>query len=143
MKLHLQKISILLFVILSFKGYAQDSTLVKSPLHKKNIFTLGLYKQPGIDSMVDFVDGIYRVLNITKPRGMDQKLNMYHLAFVPGVEYSLATGFATSINADIILPYKNPKDNQSIIFSELKYTQNKQIISQLASNLWLNNISSN
>ncbi len=139
MKLHLQKISILLFVILSFKGYAQDSTLVKSPLHKKNIFTLGLYKQPGIDSMVDFVDGIYRVLNITKPRGMDQKLNKYHLAFVPGVEYSLATGFATSINADIILPYKNPKDNQSIIFSELKYTQNKQIISQLASNLWLNN----
>ena len=89
--------------------------------------------------MVDFVDGIYRVLNITKPRGMDQKLNKYHLAFVPGVEYSLATGFATSINADIILPYKNPKDNQSIIFSELKYTQNKQIISQLASNLWLNN----
>jgi hypothetical protein len=139
MKLLLQKISIFLFVILSYNGYAQDTTLVKSPLHKKNIFTLGLYKQPGMDSMVDFVDGIYRVLNITKPRGMDQKLNKYHLAFVPGVEYSLATGFATSINADIVLPYKNPKDNQSIIFSELKFTQNKQIISQLASNLWLNN----
>ena len=137
--LYLKKITFLLLIILSFKGYAQDSTLLKAPLHKKNIFTLGLYKQPGMDSMVDFVDGIYRVLQINKTRGVDQKLNKYQLTFVPGVEYSLATGFATSINADIVLPYKNPNDNQSIIFSELKYTQNKQIISQLASNLWLNN----
>jgi hypothetical protein len=139
MMLYLKKITFLLLIILSFKGYAQDSTLLKGPLHKKNIFTLGLYKQPGMDSMVDFVDGIYRVLQINKPRGVDQKLNKYQFTFVPGVEYSLATGFATSINADIVLPYKNPNDNQSIIFSELKYTQNKQIISQLASNLWLNN----
>jgi hypothetical protein len=138
MKLYIQKITFLLLIMLTFKGFAQDSTHLKAPLHKKNIFTLGLYKQPGTDSMVDFVDGIYRVLQINKPREVDQKLNKYQLTFVPGVEYSLATGFATSINADIVLPYKNPNDNQSIVFSELKYTQNKQIISQLASNLWLN-----
>jgi hypothetical protein len=85
MKDYLGKISILLFLSFAFKGYAQDSTLVKSPLHKKNIFTLGLYKQTGIDSMVDFVDGIYRVLNINKPREIGQKLNKYHFTFVPGV----------------------------------------------------------
>ena len=39
----------------------------------------------------------------------------------------------------MIVSKKTPKDNQSIIFSELKYTQKKQIISQLVSNLWLKN----
>ena len=112
---------------------------LKSPLHKKNIFTLGLYKQPGLDSMVDFVDGLYRVFKINKVRGHDDNLNKSNLTFVPNIGYSLATGFATSINANVIVPQKNLKDNQSIIFSELKYTQKKQIISQLVSNLWLKN----
>jgi hypothetical protein len=39
-----------------------------SAKHKKNIFTLAFYKQPGKDSMVDFVDGVYRILKINKDR---------------------------------------------------------------------------
>jgi len=120
-------------------GFAQDTMQVKSPLHKKNIFTLGLYKQPGLDSMVDFVDGLYRVFKINKLRGQNETLNKSNFTFVPNMGYSLATGFATSINANMIVSKNNPKDNQSIIFSELKYTQKKQIISQLVSNLWLKN----
>jgi len=120
-------------------GFAQDTMQVKSPLHKKNIFTLGLYKQPGLDSMVDFVDGLYRVFKINKLRGQNEKLNKSNFTFVPNMGYSLATGFATSINANMLVSKNNPKDNQSIIFSELKYTQKKQIISQLVSNLWLKN----
>ncbi len=139
MSRRLLKFILLLFVFSMRTGYAQDSIQVAKPLHKKNIFTLGLYKQPGLDSMVDFVDGLHRVFKINKVRNQEDKLNKSNFTFVPNVGYSLATGFATSINADIILPLKNPKDNQSIIFSELKYTQNKQIISQVVSNLWLHN----
>jgi hypothetical protein len=130
---------LLLFVFSTINGFTQDTMQLKSPLHKKNIFTLGLYKQPGLDSMVDFVDGLYRVFKINKVRGHDDNLNKSNLTFVPNIGYSLATGFATSINANVIVPQKNLKDNQSIIFSELKYTQKKQIISQLVSNLWLKN----
>ena len=140
MKARFFKFILLLFVFITIKGYAQDSTFKQAaPLHKKNIFTLGLYKQPGLDSMVDFVDGIYRVLNINKLRVQDEKLNKPHYTFVPGIEYSLATGFATSISTSIVLPYKNILDNQSSVYSQLKYTQNKQVITQLVSNLWLQN----
>ena len=44
--------------------YAQD-TLIQHQ-HKKNIFTLAFYKQPGQDSLVDFIDGANRILKINK-----------------------------------------------------------------------------
>jgi hypothetical protein len=118
---------LLLFVFSTINGFTQDTMQLKSPLHKKNIFTLGLYKQPGLDSMVDFVDGLYRVFKINKVRGHDDNLNKSNLTFVPNIGYSLATGFATSINANVIVPQKNLKDNQSIIFSELKYSRKPKL----------------
>jgi len=119
-------------------GQAQiaDSSSVK---HKKNIFTLAFYKQPGKDSLVDFVDGIYRVFKINKQRSQDEQLTKSHFTFVPAVEYSLATKFATSLNANMVLPGKLASDNHSTISTEIKYTQNKQVISQLVSNIWLKN----
>lgn len=138
MKWNLIKLTLLLSFFIATGLKAQDSTQNEQPLHKRNIFTLGLYKQPGLDSMVDFVDGLYRVLNINKVRSLGEKTDKLHYTYVPGIEYSLATGFATSISASVVLPYKNLLDNQSIISSELKYTQNKQIIAQVVSNLWLN-----
>ena len=139
MKWSLIKLSFLVSFFISINLTAQDSTLGHQSTHQKNIFTLGLYKQQGLDSMVDFVDGLYRVFNINKQRSQVEKTDKLHYTFVPGVEYSLATGFATSVSASVILPYKNALDNRSIISSELKYTQNKQIISQVVSNLWLKN----
>jgi len=118
---------------------AQDTTRGHQSHHQKNIFTLGLYKQPGLDSMVDFVDGLYRVLKVNKKRSQDENQNKTLFTFISGVEYSLATGFASSLNADLILPVKKITDNHSSIFSELKYTQNKQVIAQLVSNIWLKN----
>ena len=44
-----------------------DSLLNK---HKKNIFTLAFYKQPGKDSMVDVVDGLYRVFKFCENGGL-------------------------------------------------------------------------
>jgi len=137
MKRNLIKYSFLLTFFISINLNAQDSTLGHQSTHKKNIFTLGLYKQPGLDSMVDFVDGLYRVLKVNKVRSQDEKQNKTLFTFIPGVEYSLATGFASSINANFILPVKKITDNHSFVSSELKYTQNKQVIAQMVSNVWL------
>ena len=139
MKWSLIKIAFFFSFFIATELIAQDTTRGHQSNHKKNIFTLGLYKQPGLDSMVDFVDGLYRILNINKLRGQDEKTDKLHYTFVPGIEYSLATKFATSISASAVLPYKNKMDNQSSVSGELKYTQNKQIITQLVSNLWLKN----
>jgi hypothetical protein len=137
MKRNLIKLSFLLTFLISINLTAQDSTLGHQSTHQKNIFTLALYKQPGLDSMVDFVDGLYRVLKINKPRSQDEKQNKTLFTFIPAVEYSLATGFASSLNANFILPVKKITDNHSFVSSELKYTQNKQVIAQMVSNVWL------
>ena len=126
-----------LFCLILTEANTQTTDTLRSNLHKKNIFTLALYKQPGKDSMVDFVDGIYRVLNIKKDRTADEQFNKTHFVFIPGVEYSLATGFAASVNSDLIFASNKKNTHYSTIFSELKFTQNKQIISQFATNLWL------
>lgn len=139
MKWSLIKLSFLVSFFISFELTAQDTTLGHQSIHKKNIFTLGLYKQPGLDSMVDFVDGLYRILKVNKIRSQDTTQNKTLITFIPAPEYSLATGFATSLNADIIFPTKNSTDNHSSVSSTLKYTQNKQVITQLVSNFWMKN----
>lgn len=111
------KVNFLLVVFLfliSFSVLAQDTSSFQKPLHKRNIFTLGLYKQPGLDSMVDFVDGLYRVFNVNKIRSQEIKTDKLHYTFVPGIEYSLATGFASSVSASVILPYKSQQRQQHL-----------------------------
>jgi len=137
MKWSLISIIILLSLLGSIALNAQDSTIGHQSTHQKNIFTLGLYKQPGLDSMVDFVDGLYRVFKVNKLRSQDAKQNKTLFTFIPAVEYNLATGFASSLNANFILPVKKMTDNHSFVSSELKYTQKKQVIAQLVSNVWL------
>jgi hypothetical protein len=135
----MQRSIVLFFMIFVFLiiGHAQDT--INQPLHKKNIFTLAFYKQPGKDSMVDFVDELYRVFKVNKMREEDAKMNKSHLSFIPAVEYSLGTGMAASVNASLVLPKSAGTNNKSTIFTELKYTQNKQIITQFASNIWTKN----
>jgi hypothetical protein len=118
---------------------AQDSTSFQGNKHAKNIFTLAFYKQPGKDSMVDFVDGVYRILKINKDRSQKDESQQSHFTFIPGAEYSLGTGLAASVNASLQLPKVKGALNKSTIFSELKYSQNKQIIAQFATNLWSKN----
>ena len=117
----------------------QAQTTPKTFEHKKNIFTLAFYKQAGQDSMVDFVDGVYRILKINKERSKDEALTKSHFTFIPAVEYSLATKFATSLNANFVRPSMHKATNNSTYSSEIKLTQNKQVISQLVSNIWTKN----
>ncbi len=127
----------LIFLFSNARAQVTDS--IPKKLHKKNIFTLAFYKQPGKDSMVDFIDGVYRILKISKDRSQSEEIKKAHLTFIPGVEYSLGTGMAASINASVVLPKTTGTENKSTYFTELKITQNKQIVSQFASNLWTKN----
>lgn len=129
----------ILSILFAQNVVAQSTDTLRDNLHKRNIFTLVLYKQPGKDSMVDFVDGVYRVFNIKKERSQDEHFDKPHFVFIPGAEYSLATGMSASVNADLIFPSTKNNTHYSTIFSELKYTQNKQVIAQFATNLWLMN----
>ena len=76
---------------------AQEDSLYKNWKHKKNIFTLGFYKQPGKDSMVDVWDGIERIFGVKKSYD-EKQLSKPQLALIRSVEYSLITGVAASIN---------------------------------------------
>jgi len=130
---------LILFIFLFFVGTfnninAQDT--IGMPAHKKNIFTLAFYKQPGKDSLVDFIDGLYRVFKVNKTRDLSIEQNKSHLSYIPGIEYSLGTGMAVSVNASLILPKTIGNKNKSTVFTELKYTQNHQIVSQFAANIW-------
>jgi hypothetical protein len=113
-----------------------DSLLNK---HKKNIFTLAFYKQPGKDSMVDIVDGLYRVFKINKSRDQNEVDNKAYLTLIPSVEYSLATGVSSAVKSSYIFAKKEGIPNKSTIFTEFKYTQNKQVIAQFVSNIWSKN----
>jgi len=127
----------LFFLCLSININAQDTLIYNK--HQKNIFTLAFYKQPGKDSMVDFIDGLYRIFKVNKTRSESESLNTSHLTFIPAVEYSLGTGMAASVNASLVLPKAKGANNKSTIFTELKYTQNHQVVAQFASNIWTKN----
>jgi hypothetical protein len=139
MRLYPVLVFTILFSIISQCLCAQVTDTIPKQLHKKNIFTLAFYKQPGKDSMVDFIDGVYRILKINKDRSQSEEIKKAHLTFIPGVEYSLGTGMAASVNASVVLPKSLGTENKSTIFTELKVTQNKQIVTQFASNLWSKN----
>jgi hypothetical protein len=139
MRLYRALVFTILFSIISQSLCAQLADTIPKQLHKKNIFTLAFYKQPGKDSMVDFIDGVYRILKINKDRSQSEEIKKAHLTFIPGVEYSLGTGMAASVNASVVLPKSLGTENKSTIFTELKVTQNKQIVSQFASNIWTKN----
>ena len=61
-----------LMILFAYRGLAQEDSLYNNWKHKKNIFTLGLYKQPGEDSLVDVWDGINRIIGL-KHKHEDEK----------------------------------------------------------------------
>ena len=89
-----KKTALVIFCIVSSFYSSKAQVTQDSTKHQKNIFTLAFYKQPGKDSMVDIVDGVYRILKINKDRSIGESITEPHLSFIPAVEYSLATKLA-------------------------------------------------
>ncbi len=127
----------LLVVLFQADLHSQDDSLYKGWKHQKNIFTLGLYKQPGKDSLVDFWDGVERIFGVKKSR--DEKIGSSKPEFslIPSIEYSLITGVAASINSNVVFPKKYK--NASFIYFDAKQSIKKQTILEMVSNLWFAN----
>jgi hypothetical protein len=70
---------LIVFLFFAVNESAQFIDSTKNQLHKKNIFTLAFYKQDGKDSMVDFIDGVYRILKINKDRSQNEVGKKTHL----------------------------------------------------------------
>jgi hypothetical protein len=118
---------------------SQNTDTLRNNAHKKNIFTLALYKQPGKDSMVDMVDGVHRVFKVNKIRSQNDSINKAYLTLIPSVEYSIATGMSFAVKTSYIFAKAPGVQNKSTVFAELKYTQNKQFIAQWVTNIWSKN----
>ena len=127
---------LVLTILFAQQLIAQDDSLYKNWKHKKNIFTLGLYKQPGEDSMVDVWDGIERIFGLKKSYD-EKKLVKPQFSLIPSIEYSLITGLAASINSNILFPKK--LNNSSLIYLDAKQTFKKQTILEIVSNIWFAN----
>lgn len=122
-----------LSIIMTYVSIAQEDSIYKNWNHKKNIFTLGLYKQPGNDSMVDVWDGLERIFGVKKSYD-EKKIIKPQLAIIPSLEYSLITGISASVNSNILFPKKS--SNASFVYFDAKQTFKKQTILEIVSNLW-------
>jgi hypothetical protein len=78
----MQRFIILFFFVIGLLTSANAQDTINSPLHKKNIFTLAFYKQPGKDSMVDMVDGLYRVFKVNKLREQNSSIHKAYLTLI-------------------------------------------------------------
>ena len=125
-----------LIVMFTKTTAAQEDSLYKNWKHKKNIFTLGFYKQPGKDSMVDVWDGINRILGIKHTHQDEKVLEKPHYSILPGFDYQLNTGFGAVVVSNLVLPPTKNSSNKSVIYLEGQVTQKKQAVAQLVSNLW-------
>ncbi len=120
---------------------AQLSDTSKPVLHKQNFSNLIVYKKPGADSMVDFIDVLHAVFRPAhlKKDSIGKEQHGPDISFVPGVLYSLSTGVAVSVNTNATFHSKNEKNNLSNLFANINYTQKKQAILQLVSDIWTKN----
>ena len=101
-----------------------DSVSVKYPAQAKP------------DSSADAWDVYYRFINRKGHRPTDRVESGFHPSVFPEVAYAIQTGVAVGINANLSFTSKDPKQNVSTIYSAPQYTQYRQVIVPVVSNLW-------
>ena len=90
-------------------------------------------KQDAVD-VIDFIKKLTKIQ--TKSRSEQGKV---HLSAFPAVGYSLQTGFAGLVDANVVFKSKKPQDNEkvSFLYSSLAYTEYKQVIFPFRASIWL------
>ncbi len=122
--------------------HAQISDSTNMQLHRKSFVNRVRYKKPGVDSLVDFGDVLSYLFHSKALSSENQVVQKRHnpaISFIPGILYSLSTGVAVSVNANAAFKPLNEHSNISNVFANVNYTQNKQVITQVVTNLWTNN----
>jgi hypothetical protein len=122
--------------------YAQVPDNTNAPLHRNSFVNRILYKKQGTDSLVDFADVLSYLFHPKALSAENQAIPKKHnpaISFIPGILYSLSTGVAASVNANATFHAENQNSNLSNVFANINYTQKKQVITQVVTNLWTNN----
>lgn len=119
---------------------AQLTDSFPSPIRKKNLVNFVLYKKPGADSMVDFRD-VFRYVFPKKNQSAENQpsANRTQISFVPAILYGVTNGLTLSLNANASFRAASTNQNYSNILTNINYTQYKQVIAQIATNIWSKN----
>jgi len=123
--------------------FAQDHTIPIGRIKLEDTTNVKKHSNPKFDKngQYDLIDVGMCALHasgIRKPDTAALQPGKIHLSLIPGVGYSLQTGFAAVIQGIAgFYTSKMPDANQSSIESSFNYTQLKQILFPIQGNLWL------
>ena len=88
------------------------------------------------DTSADIWDVYYGFINKKGHRPVEREQAGYHPSIFPELAYSLQTGFAVGLNANLSFTSADPKQNISTIVTTPQYTQYQQIIVPIVTNIW-------
>ncbi|GAB3015076.1 BamA/TamA family outer membrane protein [Spirosoma pulveris] len=88
------------------------------------------------DSSADVWDVYYQFINRKGHRPVERAQAGFHPSVFPELAYALQTGFAVGLNANLSFTSTNPDQNISTIITTPQYTQYKQIIVPVVTNIW-------
>ncbi len=93
------------------------------------------------DSLQDLSDIINQILHKNLLKDTTESRKRVQVGVLPAVGYTLQTGFAVVVSANVVIYKKNPKDSSlpSTIITSIAYTQNNQIVLPFQANLYFNN----
>ena len=100
------------------------------------------YAQPIIsqaDTSADVWDVYYQFVCKKGNRPVDSNRPGFHPSIFPELAYSLQTGFAVGLNANLSFTSADPQQNVSVVYATPQYTQFHQVIVPLEANLWTKN----
>jgi hypothetical protein len=88
------------------------------------------------DSLADIWDVYYRYINRKGHRPVERVQAGFHPSVFPELAYALQTGFAVGANANLSFTSTDPQQNISTIVTTPQYTQYRQVIIPVVTNLW-------
>ncbi len=88
------------------------------------------------DSLADIWDVYYQFINRKGHRPVESSQAGFHPSVFPELAYSLQTGFAVGINANLSFTSADPEQNTSTIVTTPQYTEYHQVIVPILTNIW-------
>ena len=88
------------------------------------------------DSSADVWDIYYRFVTKKSRRPTERVESGFHPSIFPELAYAIQTGFAVGLTANLSFTSTNPEQNISTIITTPQYTQYKQVIIPVITNIW-------
>ncbi len=141
--LFLKYLFLLLFVICLGTGPSwaqrQDTGILRSDIDKDSTLTIPTDSIPA-NKEVDLLDIVHRIFHPKQARRDESAVKDYskpHFSVLPAVGYTLSTGLAGIISANVIFQNNaSLHPNLSTILGNISYTEHRQTILQVQTNIW-------